>query len=86
MYSEFARRLRDAQREAGWGWGFTFPTNLAILDYFKVPIPALPMLPFLRLVYVFSSDDWQSLRICEGRAAGSDHCYLVVDLQMIGCK
>lgn len=85
MYAEFARRLHDAQREAGWGWGFTFPTNLAILDYFKVPIPALPMLPFLRLDYVFSSDGWQPLHTHSGRASGSDHCYLVVDLQMVEC-
>ncbi|MFN8446697.1 MAG: endonuclease/exonuclease/phosphatase family protein [Caldilineaceae bacterium] len=85
MYGEFACRLHDAQREAGWGLGFTFPTNLAILDYFKVPIPALPMLPFLRLDYIFYNDGWQPLRTSSGRAAGSDHCYLVVDLQLVGC-
>lgn len=84
MYREFVCRLHDAQQEAGWGWGFTFPTNLAILDYFKVPIPALPMLPFLRLDYVFYNDGWQPLRTYSGRATGSDHRYLVVDLQMVG--
>lgn len=86
MYREFACRLGDAQRNAGWGLGFTFPTNLAILDYFKVPIPALPMVPFLRLDYVFYNRSWRAQHLWSGSAAGSDHRYLVADFEAVGCN
>ena len=80
MYQEFAKRLQDAQRKVGWGFGFTFPTDLSILDYYKVPFPALPMIPFLRLDYVFYNDQWAASSVRYGRIAGSDHRYLVAEL------
>lgn len=83
MYQHFASRLNDAQRVAGRGFGFTFPTDLSILDYFKVPIPALPMFPFLRLDYIFYDNNWQAVDLRSGTITGSDHRYLLADLKLV---
>ena len=70
-YGTLARVLDDAYREAGWGFGFTFPFELRVNGR-QVPGP------FARLDYVFHSDDlypqWARVR-CR---PGSDHCALVV--------
>lgn len=72
-YSLLSSNLRDAYREAGWGFGFTFPNKLR-----GNPIP-FPI-PVIRIDYIFHSPDLvtQSARVeCKG---GSDHCYLVAQL------
>jgi vancomycin resistance protein VanJ len=69
-YRTLARVLDDAYREAGWGFGFTFPFELRVN---RRQVPG----PFARLDYVFYSDDlyaqWARVR-CR---PGSDHCALV---------
>jgi endonuclease/exonuclease/phosphatase (EEP) superfamily protein YafD len=70
-YRALARVLDDAYREAGWGFGFTFPFELRVNGR-QVPGP------FARLDYVFHSDglcpQWARVH-CR---PGSDHCALVV--------
>ena len=75
-YAQMARLLKDAFREAGWGFGFTFPHGERVG---RLPVPG----PLVRLDYVFHSDDLYAERAqvrCEG---GSNHCYLVVELTYI---
>jgi vancomycin resistance protein VanJ len=72
-YGLVASNLRDAYREAGWGFGFTFPNRLRTSP---IPIPT----PVLRIDYIFHSADLvaQSARVeCKG---GSDHCYVIARL------
>jgi vancomycin resistance protein VanJ len=82
-YPELANVLGDAYREAGWGFGFTFPNGLRLANVFpsrgrlaSLPLPG----PFLRLDYVFHSYDLIAEKaevVCRG---GSDHCYLMATL------
>jgi vancomycin resistance protein VanJ len=72
-YTLLSSDFRDAYREAGWGFGFTFPNKLR-----GNPIP-FP-LPVIRIDYIFHSPDLvaQTARVeCKG---GSHHCYLVAQL------
>ncbi len=74
-YAQIANVLQDAYREAGWGLGLTFPHGLRVAG---IPVPG----PFLRIDYIFHSDDIfaeQSEVKCKG---GSDHCYLVARLAL----
>lgn len=75
-YVQMAALLKDAYREAGWGFGFTFPHGARIG---QLPLPG----PLVRIDYVFHSDDLyaEDARVrCEG---GSNHCYLVVKLGLV---
>lgn len=82
-YPTMANYFRDAYREVGWGFGFTFPSGLRVRNFFptsggfgSLTVPG----PWLRLDYVFHSDDLvaESAQVlCRG---GSDHCYLIVRL------
>ncbi len=83
-YPELSGSLRDAYREAGWGFGFTFPHGLRVENLFpnsgglgSLPVPG----PLLRLDYIFHSDglvaEYAEV-VCRG---GSDHCYLIVKLR-----
>jgi endonuclease/exonuclease/phosphatase family metal-dependent hydrolase len=60
---------KDAFREAGWGWGSTFP------DYDSVPIQ-----PFMRIDYIFHSADFHSRRAWVGPETVSDHRPVIADL------
>jgi vancomycin resistance protein VanJ len=72
-YARLAGSFQDTFREAGWGWGFTFPHD------FKINGTIVPG-PFIRLDYIFHSADlhaeWSRVN-CNG---GSDHCYLTAQL------
>lgn len=72
-YAQLTTLLRDAYREAGWGFGLTFP-NARRVQGFYIPFP------LLQLDYVFHSPDLQASRAWVGRDGGSDHRYLVVEL------
>lgn len=72
-YTILAEEFTDAYREAGWGFGFTFPKGLRVGE---TPVPG----PFTRIDYIFHSrnlcTNWARVG-CEG---SSDHCYVLVQL------
>ena len=72
-YAAITARYRDAYRDAGWGLGWTFPR-------WGLPVP-----PFLRIDYVFSSP---AIRALEARVidayGSSDHHPLLVRLLLPG--
>jgi vancomycin resistance protein VanJ len=72
-YTIIAEEFTDAYREAGWGFGFTFPKGLRVG---KTPVPG----PFTRIDYIFHSrglyTNWARVG-CEG---SSDHCYVLAQL------
>ena len=68
-YRVLSRALRDAFRDAGQGFGFTWPHGASVRG---IPIP----IPLVRIDYILHSNDIyvQSAEVgCDG---GSDHCYL----------
>jgi len=71
-YSELTRRLVDAYREAGWGFGHTFPDREAR----SIPTP----FPLLRIDYVFHSADLVTQRAKVGDRGGPDHRFLAAEL------
>jgi vancomycin resistance protein VanJ len=71
-YSELRRRLVDAYREAGWGFGHTFPDREAR----SIPTP----FPLLRIDYVFHSADLVTQRANVGDRGGPDHRFLTAEL------
>jgi len=72
-YARMTPLLKDAFREAGWGFGFTFPHGERVG---RLPLPG----PLVRLDYVFHSDDLYAGRAQVRCRGGSNHCYLVVQL------
>lgn len=72
-YAEMTALLKDAYREAGWGFGFTFPHSQRIG---RLPVPW----PLVRIDYVFHSDDLYAEHARVGCEGGSNHCYLIVQL------
>jgi endonuclease/exonuclease/phosphatase (EEP) superfamily protein YafD len=72
-YTQLTRLVQDAYREAGWGFGFTFPNNLQIRS---IPLPA----PVVRIDYIFHSAHIYANRAYVGCNGGSDHCYVVAQL------
>jgi endonuclease/exonuclease/phosphatase family metal-dependent hydrolase len=82
-YQLLTQVVRDAYREAGWGFGFTFPNPHRAdrpLSLGPVSVPA----PLVRIDYIFHSAQLlseQAHAICQG---GSDHCYVVAQLSYPG--
>lgn len=70
-YARLSKTLKDAYREAGWGFGFTFPRGLTLG---RVPLPG----PLVRIDYVFYSGDLYAEQAWVGCGGGSDHCYVMV--------
>jgi vancomycin resistance protein VanJ len=68
-YQALTNVLRDAYREVGWGFGFTFPYRLRVGDH-RLPGP------FLRLDHIFYSHDLDASWARVACRLGSDHCYL----------
>ena len=75
-YDRLAGVLGDTFREAGWGFGLTFPYRLQI-DGTVVPRP------LVRIDYVFHSSELYVREARVGCRGGSDHCYVVARLQRI---
>jgi endonuclease/exonuclease/phosphatase (EEP) superfamily protein YafD len=65
--------LQDSFREAGWGFGHTFPSSLAWAGW------NLP-LPLLRIDYVFHSGELVAQQARVGSEAGSHHLPVIVNL------
>jgi endonuclease/exonuclease/phosphatase (EEP) superfamily protein YafD len=77
-YGLIAAQLGDAFRASGTGFGLTFP-NLA---RFARPLGLLP--PFIRIDYVFFSDDWQPMTACVlPDNGGSDHYPLYAEVGLL---
>jgi endonuclease/exonuclease/phosphatase (EEP) superfamily protein YafD len=72
-YADIAEVFVDAYREAGWGFGFTFPKGLSVRD---LQVPG----PFTRVDYIFHSDELVTRWARVGCGGGSDHCYVVAQL------
>lgn len=74
-YAHLSRVLSDSYREAGQGLGFTFPNRLS---FHGLRIPG----PFVRIDYVFHSDDWKALQASVNCEQSSDHCYVTATLAL----
>ena len=73
-YRAIAGRLGDAYREAGWGFGHTFPD----VEVRSIATP----LPVVRIDYVFHSHDMAARRAYVGDRGGPDHRFLVAELSL----
>ena len=73
VYDLVSTVLKDSFREAGWGFGFTYPNHLKMQG---IPVPG----PLIRIDYVFHSDHLSAQLAQVSCNGGSDHCYLVVKL------
>lgn len=66
LYRDLTRTMSDSFREAGWGWGCTFPSDR----------------PLLRIDYVLHSSHWTATRCEVGAASGSDHRPVLAELAL----
>lgn len=64
--------LHDAYREAGWGFGATWPARLRHEDQ--------PSPPLIRLDYIFYTDEFHAISAQVGPWALSDHRPVIADL------
>jgi vancomycin resistance protein VanJ len=71
-YRAIAGKLEDAYREAGWGFGHTFPD----MEVRSIATP----LPVVRIDYVFHSPDMAAHRAYVGDRGGPNHRFLVAEL------
>ena len=76
IYSEIANCMGDAFREAGVGWGGSWPVS--IVDELPAFIP-----PLLRVDYIWHSAHFRSVEAYQGPKMGSDHLpfYATLELQ-----
>ncbi len=72
-YAQLAASFRDAYREAGWGFGFTFPAGLHVHG---VAAPG----PLFRIDYIFYSAGLRATAAHVGYGGSTDHCYVVARL------
>jgi vancomycin resistance protein VanJ len=73
-YRKLTARLVDAHREAGWGFGHTFPDE----EVRSIPTP----FPVVRIDYVFHSPDIRALTTYVGGRGGPNHRFLVAELSL----
>jgi endonuclease/exonuclease/phosphatase family metal-dependent hydrolase len=75
LYRRLRRHgLRDAFRESGGGWGFTFPIPGRFL---KIPLP-----PLVRIDYIWHTPDMRAVSSRTGPDGGSDHLPLQAELEL----
>lgn len=73
-YQQLRSLLRDAFRDRGWGFGLTYPA--------QPKIGPLPWDPIVRIDYIFHGQGLQAITARTGEGPGSDHRYVVADLQL----
>jgi vancomycin resistance protein VanJ len=74
-YRALRARLDDAFVDAGWGFGWTFPSP---------PMATLPIpFPLVRIDYVLHSAEWRTRAAWTGYLPSSDHRYVVADLIVV---
>jgi len=77
VYQMFVAELNDAFREAGWGWGHTFPASGGWAR--GIPYPSR----LVRIDHIFYSDDWLAEAAWVGAWDGaSDHRPVIARLRM----
>ena len=74
FYRVFSRQLGDAHREAGWGLGYTYPSDGAY---------GLPLFPLARIDYVLHDRAWAASSVTVRATPGSDHRSVVADLVLL---
>jgi endonuclease/exonuclease/phosphatase (EEP) superfamily protein YafD len=72
-YATLTRALRDAYRESGWGFGFTFPHQV---QFHGLPVPG----PLVRIDYILHSPSLYASSAQVDCEHGSDHCYVTATL------
>jgi endonuclease/exonuclease/phosphatase (EEP) superfamily protein YafD len=78
-YSIISKSLRDAWREAGFGFGHTFPGGSRRPKIFGITPPSW----LIRIDYVFHSAHWHAASARIGRWDGvSDHRPVIVELRL----
>mgnify|MGYP005846377857 CR=1 FL=1 len=81
-YLQLRQSLDDAYRAAGWGLGYTFPSeNFAQLPS-ELGALRLPVVPLVRIDYVFYSAGWSAADARVVELPGSDHFSVVADLSL----
>lgn len=73
-YVKLTERLLDAHREAGWGFGNTFPD----VEVRSLPTP----FPLVRIDYIFHSPNMRALTAYVGDKGGPNHRFLVAELSL----
>ena len=75
LYREVTRTLQDAHREAGQGYGYTFPGDLTS--------PLAGGVPWLRIDYILPDHSWRvvSCTVQDAAAVASQHRAVVADLE-----
>ena len=79
-YQTLTAVMADSWREAGWGFGHTFPGPIGDgIDYAQISFLRVPFW-LVRIDYIFHSSQWTtaSMRMAEFNG-GSDHRGLVAD-------
>lgn len=77
-----AAGLRDAYRVAGQGFGFTGPARLEVLARSDLPFRDPPVLPLLRIDYIWVSAEWRVSDAWVGERVGSDHLPVLARLTL----
>jgi endonuclease/exonuclease/phosphatase (EEP) superfamily protein YafD len=78
-YRRLSGSLRDSHREAGWGFGYTFPSPG--VGPMHVPVLGhVPAVPLVRIDYVWHNDRWATRAAWTAYVPGSDHRGVVADL------
>jgi endonuclease/exonuclease/phosphatase (EEP) superfamily protein YafD len=76
-YRHFPDRWHDAFREAGWGFGHTFPTHYALWrGRLAVSIP------LVRIDYILTSPELTARRAWVPQVEGSDHLPVIAELEL----
>ena len=75
--------LVDAFAESGNGTGNTYPSNLSALVDVSQSLSNAPMLPLLRIDYIWSSSDWYPVHTSVADNASSDHLPLVARMAFL---
>ena len=74
--------LVDAYAETGSGLGYTYPARMSALDDVSQTLADAPMVPLLRIDYIWGSSHWYPLDANVGEDAGSDHLPVVVRMAL----
>lgn len=75
--------LVDAFAESGSGVGLTYPTKLPALDDVSETLSDAPVLPVLRIDYIWGSSHWYPLETRVADNVGSDHLPLVARMAIV---
>lgn len=75
--------LVDAFAESGNGPGYTYPARMSALDDVSQTLGDAPMLPLLRIDYIWGSSHWYPIETWVGDDAGSDHLPVTVRMAIL---